>query len=552
MAEYSPQYRTITKTMPDWQRQTLQNCFGDLIRDLDVDFVSSKLLEDSVLTTDMWDKIKAKATPKDRSLELLSTIPSLGERAFWSFMEALKEPYRHLYKLMEDAFKDSDAYHCYANPRDSDIYMDINFTDAGYMQPSSAPIPPLECPHVFTNNYVSSSENPTFHRNAAHESVEVTHEITAEVVKRKKSLTQSSPVHLHTTASLPHLNGAYHNPSTTGIVYTQPRFGPDFELTGQRIDLRKGDVVIIYMSFPDDSLAIVLDKRNRILRVPISAIRSYGDPEEEPWFTFLPLTPSQAEQMLKLEKYKGCFQVYPPAEQRDGVAYQLSLTSSSGQILHYPIYKFGSANQLGFREGGITFPYLKDLIEYHKRNRGFLDCRLTKALAEIDEAPTFPADLEIKPGEVEHEDALGKEMGRGSNGSYYQALYKNKIVAIKKPNEERRSKEAIAEEITLIKQLSHPNILKFHGVMVTSEIGLVLESMQDGDLSQWLISNKDLSHDIRIDICQQATSAVRYLHNKRWILHREIAAHNFLVSASPGRDKVVVKLADFSMSHQVI
>ena len=82
------------------------------------------------------------------------------------------------------------------------------------------------------------------------------------------------------------------------------------------------------------------------------------------------------------------------------------------------------------------------------------------------------------------------------------------------------------------------------------EPSLVTECLHDGDLSSWLRKNA-LDSATRLHICQQVASAVKYLHEQRWVLHRDIAAHNCQVTNASG-NKVLIKLADFSMARRMM
>ena len=162
--------------------------------------------------------------------------------------------------------------------------------------------------------------------------------------------------------------------------------------------------------------------RTRLVCVPLAYIREDGDPRGEVWFSPLPLSAAQAESILKDVQCSGCFVLYKPTYKSDRTPYELSVRLPSGVVNHYPIYQLEEGN-LGIKaERGVSveqksFKNLKDLVEYHKGNRGILDCRLKKAPKEVDRPITFGKDLEIESSEVEIEE---KELGTGCFGSYHQ------------------------------------------------------------------------------------------------------------------------------------
>ena len=334
-------------------------------------------------------------------------------------------------------------------------------------------------------------------------------------------------------------------PIVTSICVRTPKIG-DFFLTGEKVVIKKGSPAVAHDTFTREGLAVVM-YRLKLVCVPLWCVQDYGDPEREKWYSPIPLAPSQAEHMLKTESVPGLFVAYTPTWNNDITPYQISLRLPSGTIKHYPVYKFGQG-QLAFKNEQVNFKNLKDLVDYHKQNRGILECRLKKSLGEIDEVITFGKEWEIDHADVDFEDAI--QLGTGCFSTLHQAMYKNKVVVVKKPKSDAMSKESIVEEAQVLMPLKHNNILRLLGVIRRDEPSLVIECLHDGDLNGWLRKTEVLGSMMRLSICQQVVFGVSYLHDQRYVLHRDIAAHNCQVmSSSP--NKVLIKLADFSMARWV-
>ena len=158
-----------------------------------------------------------------------------------------------------------------------------------------------------------------------------------------------------------------------------------------------------------------------------------------------------------------------------------------------------------------------------------------------------------------------KKVGQGASGSVYVARYINtdpsrrparvpngsNKVAIKQmdlANQPR--KELIVNEILVMKESQHPNIVNFLDSYLVrgSELWVVMEFMEGGALTD-VIDHNTLSEDQISCICLEVTplldllmktcKGLEHLHSKN-IIHRDIKSDNVLLSATGG-----VKITDF-------
>ena len=140
------------------------------------------------------------------------------------------------------------------------------------------------------------------------------------------------------------------------------------------------------------------------------------------------------------------------------------------------------------------------------------------------------------------------KVGEGTYGVVYkcQNKYTNEYVALKKirlENEDEGIPSTAIREISILKQMKHPNIIKLvdliHG---EKKLYLVFEFM-DHDLKKFLDMNGGpLPPQLVKSYLYQITSAIRYCHSKR-ILHRDLKPQNLLIDKNG-----VIKLADFGLA----
>ena len=101
----------------------------------------------------------------------------------------------------------------------------------------------------------------------------------------------------------------------------------------------------------------------------------------------------------------------------------------------------------------------------------------------------------------------------------------NKDMAIKVINKTREYNsliEKVKEEISILKQLNHENIVKFYGFFETiNQLLIKMEYVRYGTLSKWIKNHKKISENEASLILSQILSAVVYLHGKQ-ICHMDI------------------------------
>ena len=141
-------------------------------------------------------------------------------------------------------------------------------------------------------------------------------------------------------------------------------------------------------------------------------------------------------------------------------------------------------------------------------------------------------------------------LGCGSYGEVFKVKHKetNKIYAIKEINKAKLMKEnkyyQVIIENLMLKECSHPNIVKYFGFYETQEnFAIIQEFCPYGDLSSFINENKQNLNLLEIQyIIGQIIICLEYLSTKH-IIHRDIKPENFLLT-----DNFNLKLIDFGTS----
>ena len=150
---------------------------------------------------------------------------------------------------------------------------------------------------------------------------------------------------------------------------------------------------------------------------------------------------------------------------------------------------------------------------------------------------------------------IKSELGEGGYGKVFKVLHKKmqiyramKMISVNSKNEDEKTDE----EIELLRQLDHPNIVKlFEYFSEDDKYYLITEYCEGGDLNEKLIKKeKKLSELSAGYIMYQIFRALIYCHNTHHLIHRDIKPDNIVVFRTNNADDDLydVKLIDFGIS----
>lgn len=145
---------------------------------------------------------------------------------------------------------------------------------------------------------------------------------------------------------------------------------------------------------------------------------------------------------------------------------------------------------------------------------------------------------------------LGDEIGKGAYGRVYKGLdlENGDFVAIKQVSLENIAQEdlnIIMQEIDLLKNLNHKNIVKYLGSLKTkTHLHIILEYVENGSLANIIKPNKfgPFPESLVPVYISQVLEGLVYLH-EQGVIHRDIKGANILTTKGG-----LVKLADFGVA----
>ena len=141
-----------------------------------------------------------------------------------------------------------------------------------------------------------------------------------------------------------------------------------------------------------------------------------------------------------------------------------------------------------------------------------------------------------------------KRIGRGSFSKIYKGIHKDtkQVIAVKKIEIDNIKKlnSNIEREINVMKELSHPNIVKLYDVIYdydNNNIYLIIEYCSKGDFNKFL-NKRPLKEKYAKKYIKQLTDGLKYLLQNN-IMHRDLKPHNILLT-----EKNELKLSDFGFA----
>ncbi|XP_041022308.1 mitogen-activated protein kinase kinase kinase NPK1-like isoform X3 [Juglans microcarpa x Juglans regia] len=152
----------------------------------------------------------------------------------------------------------------------------------------------------------------------------------------------------------------------------------------------------------------------------------------------------------------------------------------------------------------------------------------------------------------------GELIGYGAFGHVYMGMnldsgellaVKQVLIAAKSASKDKAQAHIreLEEEVKLLKNLSHPNIVRYLGTVREEEtLNILLEFVPGGSISSLLGKFGSFPEAVIRTYTKQLLLGLEYLH-KNGIMHRDIKGANILVD-----NKGCIKLADFGASKQVV
>ena len=120
-----------------------------------------------------------------------------------------------------------------------------------------------------------------------------------------------------------------------------------------------------------------------------------------------------------------------------------------------------------------------------------------------------------------HDLLIESLLDKGQFGAVYKGIWQDVSIAIKELDDSTDPKE-FAEEVWLMNQLDHPNIVKFVGACNAPKFCILMEFIEGGSLYRYLhVDKKQLETEVMTSLLSDIAKGLSYLHEQK-VLHRDL------------------------------
>ncbi|XP_073084846.1 death-associated protein kinase 1 isoform X1 [Manis javanica] len=144
--------------------------------------------------------------------------------------------------------------------------------------------------------------------------------------------------------------------------------------------------------------------------------------------------------------------------------------------------------------------------------------------------------------------AVVKKCREKSTGLQYAA----KFIKKRRTKSSRRgvSREDIEREVSILKEIQHPNVITLHEVYENkTDVILVLELVAGGELFDFLAEKESLTEEEATEFLKQILNGVYYLHSLQ-IAHFDLKPENIML-LDRNVPKPRIKIIDFGLAHKI-
>jgi len=141
---------------------------------------------------------------------------------------------------------------------------------------------------------------------------------------------------------------------------------------------------------------------------------------------------------------------------------------------------------------------------------------------------------------------LSVNLGRGTSGAVFKAIWQQKEVAVKilTHSDSENLLDEFNKELSILVRINSPYTVKFYGATVFPYLSLVMEYCEKGSLHDYLKTSEDLAWDLVLEFSSNMAGGIKDLHgHSPPIIHRDLKSLNILVTHD-----LICKVCDFGLS----
>lgn len=150
---------------------------------------------------------------------------------------------------------------------------------------------------------------------------------------------------------------------------------------------------------------------------------------------------------------------------------------------------------------------------------------------------------------------LGKQLGEGAfsvvkDGVHKQTGNSFAIKIVTKAKLTLEDEEALKEEISVLRELKHPHIIRLYDVFDEPQYYyLVTEKMSGGELFDRIVQKSYYNEKEARDVCKILFEALKYCHSHK-VAHRDLKPENLLLYSDQNDSDI--KIADFGFAKKCL
>ena len=187
----------------------------------------------------------------------------------------------------------------------------------------------------------------------------------------------------------------------------------------------------------------------------------------------------------------------------------------------------------------LFFTAMQDLVTHYSQKKEGL-------CTELKRPCLYTTEWEIKENEIDLQVCVSVE--EKEKAEVWKGMCGKTLMSVKTLKPISKPREALIEEIEVLKRLQHRNVITFHGYFFGKEsISIVTEFLNCNNLVEYFKGGKILQSPIILSIITQVINGLNHLQQHN-VVHCDFGARNVLVAEAPS---LQCKVTNFRMAKRI-